>query len=88
MTSLADLLRAAADLAEARWHPTRFGIVSALQQAAGTGPAADDLAVDLWDAVVTHLNEQLCTAWEGEPGRTGQQVAVMLRAAADAQPPA
>lgn len=86
MASLADRLRIAADLTAAQWDPAPngFGIVGALDQAAGPGPDADEISLDLWDAVVTHLKERLCSIWEREPGRTREQVAAMLRAAANA----
>ena len=35
---------------------------------------------DLWDAVVTHLGEEMTVAWERQPGRTPADVAALLRA--------
>ncbi|MFJ4787625.1 hypothetical protein [Streptomyces sp. NPDC088794] len=80
-------LRAAADLAEAHWTPDPDGpgICSLLAMAApANGERPDE--TDLWDAVVTHLNEEMTDAWERRPGRTRADVAAMLRAAAAATP--
>ncbi|QQZ56880.1 hypothetical protein IFE09_27155 [Streptomyces microflavus] len=83
MTQLAAALHRAADLAETHWtpDPNGPGICSLLGQAApGDGSRPDE--TDLWDAVVTHLNEEMTVAWEQQPGRTRADVAAMLRAAA------
>lgn len=78
-------LRAAADLAETRWSPDPNGpgICSLLAMTAADDGRRPD-ATDLWDAVVTHLDEELTTSWERRPGRTAADVASMLRAAAAA----
>lgn len=77
-------LRAAAELAEAHWNPDPNGpgICSLLTMAAPADGRRPD-ETDLWDAVVTHLGEELTVTWEQRPGRTGADVAAMLRAAAD-----
>jgi hypothetical protein len=76
-------LRAAAALAEAHWSPDPGGpgICSLLAMAAPADGRRPD-ETDLWDAVVTHLGEELTVTWEQRPGRTGADVAAMLRAAA------
>ncbi|MFJ9037429.1 hypothetical protein ACIRF8_12680 [Streptomyces sp. NPDC102406] len=78
-------LHAAADLAPAHWTPDPIGpgICSLLAMAASTDGGRPD-ETDLWDAVVTHLGEELTVSWERHPGRTGADVATMLRAAAAA----
>lgn len=70
----------AAAVALTRWDPHTFGIVDILARVA-PGPGRPDSA-DLWDAVVTHLGEELTVPWERTPGRTRADVAAMLRAAA------
>lgn len=82
-------LRTAADLAEAHWSPDPNGpgICSLLAMAAPADGRRPD-ETDLWDAVVTHLGEELTVAWERRPGRTGADVAAMLRAAAHRTTPA
>lgn len=83
MTRLATALHRAADLAEAQWspEPNGPGICSLLAMAAPQDDSRPDNA-DLWDAVVTHLDEELTVPWEQQPGRTRADVAAMLRAAA------
>ncbi|MZF56912.1 hypothetical protein GTX53_24290 [Streptomyces sp. SID5594] len=83
MTKLAAALHRAADLAETHWtpDPNGPGICSLLSQAAPDGGNGPD-ETDLWDAVVTHLNEEMTVAWEQQPGRTRADVAALLRAAA------
>ena len=86
MTDLVDALHAAATLAETHWtpDPNGPGICTLLAMAAPQdGSRPDD--TDLWDAVVTHLDEEMTVAWERKPGRTRDDVANMLRSAA---PPA
>jgi hypothetical protein len=75
-------LHEAATIAEARWTPgpDGFGIVDILAAAMGGGRPD---SIDLWDVVVTHLGEQLTVPWERQPGRTREEVAAMLRAAAE-----
>jgi hypothetical protein len=75
-------LRAAAELAEAHWSPDPNGpgICSLLAMAAPADGRRPD-GTDLWDAVVTHLGEELTVTWERCPGRTANDVAAMLRAA-------
>lgn len=84
MTQLDTTLRAAAALAETQWtpHPDGPGICSLLAMAAPQDGSRPD-ATDLWDAVVTHLDEELTVPWERQPGRTRDDVAAMLRAAAN-----
>ncbi|MEU3203542.1 hypothetical protein ABZ702_06595 [Streptomyces cyaneofuscatus] len=83
MSVLAASLHRAADLAEAHWtpDPNGPGICTLLGQAAPRDGSRPD-ETDLWDAVVTHLNEEMTVAWEQRPGRTRADVAAMLRAAA------
>lgn len=83
MTDLAVTLHRAADLAETHWtpDPNGPGICSLLGQAAPHDGRRPD-ATDLWDAVVTHLGEEMTVAWERQPGRTRADIAAMLRAAA------
>lgn len=81
-TETASQLRSAA-VALTRWDPHTFGIVDILDRVAPATGRPD--ATDLWDAVVTHLGEELTVPWERKPGRTRQQVADMLRSAASAQ---
>ncbi|GHB88307.1 hypothetical protein GCM10010306_099130 [Streptomyces umbrinus] len=75
--------RAAADLAETQWtpHPDGPGICSLLEAVAPLYVRPD--RVDLWDLVVTHLNEEMTGHWERRPGRARTEVAALLRAAAD-----
>lgn len=85
MTTLEAALHRAADLAENHWRPGPDGpgICSLLAMAAPRDGSRPD-ETDLWDAVVTHLGEELTVAWERRPGRTHTDVAAMLRAAAPA----
>ncbi len=81
-TRLKAALHAAADLAETQWSPDPNGpgICSLLAMAAPRDGRPDD--TDLWDAVVTHLDEEMTVTWERRPGRNRADVAAMLRAAA------
>lgn len=83
LADISILLRAAADLAEIHWSsdPNGPGICSLLSMAASDDGRRPD-TTDLWDAVVTHLNEEMTATWERRPGRTRAEVASMLRAAA------
>jgi hypothetical protein len=83
-TDIGTGLLAAAELAEAHWSPDPNGpgICSLLAMAAPTDRRHPD-KTDLWDAVVTHLDEEMTVTWERHPGRTGADVAAMLRAAAE-----
>ncbi|WP_030574573.1 DUF6197 family protein [Streptomyces aureocirculatus] len=82
-TGLDAALRNAADLGETQWtpDPNGPGICSLLALAAPSDGRRPD-ETDLWDAVVTHLDEELTVTWEQCPGRTRGDVAAMLRAAA------
>lgn len=80
-TSPAGTLRRAADFAATDWDPSIWPIVEILDHVADGGGRHD--SVGLWDAIVTHLDEELTVPWERQPGRTRAQVAVMLNAAAD-----
>ncbi|WP_411078507.1 hypothetical protein [Streptomyces sp. cmx-10-25] len=81
-------LHRAADLAAAHWtpEPNGPGICSLIAMAAPQDGSRPDEA-DLWDAVVTHLGEEMTVAWERRPGRSHADVAAMLRAAADTPAP-
>lgn len=83
-TTIPTLLRAAADVAATRWNPdpNGFGVCSALAAVATHEGRPDE--TDLWDAVVTHLGEEMTVSWERRPGRTRAEVTDMLRAAATA----
>jgi len=84
LTDIGAGLRTAAELAEAHWtpDPNGPGICSLLAMAApADGQRPDE--TDLWDAVVTHLDEEMTVVWERRPGRTRANVAAMLRAAAE-----
>ncbi|MFE9003179.1 hypothetical protein ACFYOY_13705 [Streptomyces sp. NPDC007875] len=64
-------LRAVADYLQQRgWHPKNRSVI-------------DLLSVDAWDALVTHMGEELVVPWERAPGRTTDDVVNTLRAAAD-----
>ncbi|CAM5265403.1 DUF6197 family protein [Streptomyces fumanus] len=80
---IADALRRAADLAVDRWtaDPNGPGICSLLALVAPQDGSRPD-ETDLWDVVVTHLDEEPTVSWERRPGRTPADVAAMLRAAA------
>ena len=84
LTDIGAGLRTAAELAKAHWmpDPNGPGICSLLAMAApADGQRPDE--TDLWDAVVTHLDEEMTVAWERRPGRTRANGAAMLRAAAE-----
>lgn len=87
---VAGVLDRAADLLESEgWDPETNWILAAIDRAAnyvpGCGsPDASDTTVDAWDALVTHLDEQLVVPWERESGRTQADVVAALRAAAEA----
>lgn len=76
-------LHQAANLAETHWSPDPDGpgICHLLAMAAPSDGSRPD-ETDLWDAVVTHLDEEMTVAWERKPGRVRGDVAAMLRAAA------
>lgn len=76
------MLRTAAVIASTRWdpNPQGFGVCSALAAATTHDGRPDE--TDLWDAVVTHLGEELTVSWERKPGRTRADVAAMLQEAA------
>ncbi|MET9222397.1 hypothetical protein ABZX65_27035 [Streptomyces sp. NPDC003300] len=76
---IASMLRSAAALASTRWDPHGFSIADILDRVAPGGERPD--GIDLWDAVVTHLGEELTVPWERKPGRTRTEVAAMLRVA-------
>ncbi|MER7971038.1 hypothetical protein ABTX35_18925 [Streptomyces sp. NPDC096080] len=80
-TPIGEALRQAADRATACWtpEPSGPGLCSLLGEVAREGRLDE---VDLWDAVVTHLGEELTVPWERAPGRTRTDVAAMLRAVA------
>ncbi|MFJ2675091.1 hypothetical protein [Streptomyces sp. NPDC087525] len=82
-STLTAALHRAADLAEAHWTPgpNGSGICSFLAKAAPRDGSRPD-ETDVWDAVVTHLGEEMTVAWERHSGRTRADVAAMLRAAA------
>lgn len=83
---VAAVLRDTARLLESEgWDPKSKPMISAIDRAAGYVPGkgasdAEQATLDAWDAVVTHLGEELVVPWERSPGRTQMQV---LRAAAD-----
>jgi hypothetical protein len=85
---VAGVLRDTADLLEDEgWDPLRNPIMSAIDRAAGYvpgkgSPDAERTTLDAWDALVTHLGEQLVVPWEKTPGRTQRQVLHALRTAA------
>ncbi|MGW4222961.1 DUF6197 family protein [Streptomyces bauhiniae] len=81
-------LNAAAAVAETRWspEPNGPGICSLLAMVAPADGHRPD-QIDLWDAVVTHLNEEMTVTWERRPGRSRIDVAAMLRAAAEGTRP-
>jgi hypothetical protein len=81
-------LRRAADLAVTHWNPDPNGpgICTLLAMAAPQDGSRPD-ETDLWDAVVTHLGEEMTVAWERRPGRSSSDVEAMLRAASAAARP-
>jgi hypothetical protein len=84
---VAAVLTDTAALLEAEgWHPHRNSIIFAIDRAAsyvpGKGaPDAEQMTLDAWDALATHLGG-LVVVWERTPGRTQRQVLHALRAAA------
>lgn len=86
---VANVLRSTADLLEAEgWDPERNSVIFAIDRAAGYVPGkgtpdAEQTTLDAWDALVTHLDEQLVVPWERTPGRTQADVVDALRAAAE-----
>ena len=86
---VASVLRDTASLLEAEgWDPERNSVIFAIDRAAGYVPGkgtpdAEQTTLDAWDALVTHLGEQLVVPWERTPGRTPLQVMTALRRAAD-----
>ncbi|MDT0608781.1 DUF6197 family protein [Streptomyces lancefieldiae] len=85
---VAAVLNGTADLLESEgWDPERNSVMSAIDRAAGYVPGkgstdAEQTTIDAWDALVTHLGEQLVVPWERTPGRTRLQVVSALRGAA------
>ncbi|MGW6743760.1 DUF6197 family protein [Streptomyces sp. NPDC055025] len=85
---VAAVLHQAADtLAAEGWDPRRTPVIFAIDRAAGfttpgVDPAAEETTLRAWDALVTHLGEQLLVPWENEPGRTQVEVLAALRGAA------
>ncbi|GGM05850.1 hypothetical protein GCM10010099_22520 [Streptomyces cinereus] len=86
---VAAVLRGTADLLEAEgWDPLLNPIMSAIDRAAGYVPGAgstdaEEATLQAWDALVTHLGDQLVMPWERAPGRTPLQVLTALRATAN-----
>ncbi|NUP38944.1 MAG: hypothetical protein HOY76_18495 [Streptomyces sp.] len=86
---IAAVLRDTAALLEAEgWDPERNSVMDAIDRAAGYVPGkgstdAEETTLAAWDALVTHLGEQLVVPWERTPGRTQLQVLHALRTAAD-----
>ncbi|WNI19152.1 hypothetical protein [Actinacidiphila sp. ITFR-21] len=80
ITDIPPRLEAAAALAATHWDPHTCSIGDLLDRVAL--PVGRPDAVDLWDAVVTHLGDELTVPWELRPGRTRAEVAAMLHAAA------
>lgn len=86
---VAAVLRATANLLEAEgWDARRNSVMDAIDRAAGYvpgkgSPDAERTTIDAWDALVTHLGEQLVVPWERTPGRTQAQVVAALRGAAE-----
>jgi hypothetical protein len=87
---VAAVLNGTADLLEAEgWDPERNSVIFAIDRAAGYVPGkgskdAEEATLQAWDALVTHLDEQLVVPWERTPGRTQLQVVSALRGAAKA----
>ncbi|MEV7364309.1 hypothetical protein [Streptomyces sp. NPDC091299] len=85
---IAEVLGAAADLLDAEgWDPLRKPIVTAIDQAAGFvpgkgSPDAEQLTLDAWDQLATHLDVPSVALWEREIGRTPLQVHAALHGAA------
>lgn len=87
---VAAVLGRTADLLEAEgWDPHTNPVVSAIDRAAGYVPGngsvdAEQTTLDAWDALVTHLGNQLVVPWEMDPQRTQLQVLWAIRSAAKA----
>lgn len=85
---IAGVLNTTAALLETEgWDPDRNSVIFAIDRAAGYvpgkgSPDAEQTTLAAWDALVTHLGEQLAVTWERTPGRTQLQVVSALRAAA------
>lgn len=67
----AELRQVASDVEQNGWDPESRSVIHML-------------SVDAWDALVTHLDEQLVVPWEQTPGRSQADVVAELRAAAEA----
>lgn len=70
-TVTTELRNIAADVEQNGWDPETRSLIHML-------------SVGAWDALVTHLGEQLVVSWEQAPGRTHADVLALLRAAAAA----
>lgn len=87
---VAAVLNGTADLLQVEgWDPERNSVIFAIDRAAGYvpgkgSPDAEQTTLDAWDALVTHLGEQLVVPWERQAGRTQLQVLHALRQAAQA----
>ena len=87
---IAAVLRDTASLLETEgWHPLTNPVVNAIDRAAGYVPGkgsvdAEQTTLDAWDALVTHLGNQLVVPWEQAPERTQVQVLYAIRSAARA----
>lgn len=87
---VAAVLNSTADLLQAEgWDPLVNPVVSAIDRAAGYVPGkgtpdAEQTTLDAWDALVTHLGNQLVVPWEQAPQRTQAHVLHALRSAAKA----
>lgn len=82
---VAAVLNGTAALLEAEgWDPERNSVMDAIDRAADYVPGkgssdAEEATLQAWDALVTHLGEQLVAPWERTPGRTQLQVLAVLR---------
>jgi hypothetical protein len=87
---IAAVLNGTVALLEAEgWDPLHNPIADAIDRAAGYMPGkgtpdAEQATLDAWEALVTHLGDQLVVEWETAPGRTQLQVLTALRSAAKA----
>jgi hypothetical protein len=87
---IAAVLNGTVALLEAEgWDPLQKPIADAIDRAAGYMPGkgtpdAEQATLDAWEALVTHLGDQLVVEWETAPGRTQLQVLTALRSAAKA----
>ncbi|MFE2600159.1 hypothetical protein ACFXCZ_27330 [Streptomyces sp. NPDC059396] len=92
-TRVAAVLHRAADMLAAEgWDPHLNPVITAIDRAAGftrpgTDTAAEETTIQAWDALVTHLGEQLVVPWEDQPGRTQSDVLAALRGAAGGMTP-